>query len=936
MVLSCNKDGMLALKRGDRKEAFEQLKYAEAVLIANQQEGAHTSLLAVTCNNLGCYYKKVGKFHGALSYLRRALRLEVELNTPPVTVAGTHLNVCAILSKLEKHDKAVQHALSALELIEHRLSRSEWEDISQDDYALLAVAYHNVGLERDYLHQYEKAASAFQLGHQVAARCLGDNHPLSIALGSNCDAVLHKSKKRIKSVTGADDNRDAMMPGGGGGMGLVLPPINGKMQAGNIAISMPMVDNVDKNEQVWAEKEEQAWYAFADAITKDPDPEANLVVPDNALSRQSSKVSADPERQLIFSDSEDESRQRLPPHLKAALQKTRLESLVLPSFEESTHYRGGVPSDMTPSPFEKRERHKTPLMQAMEAHPDALIDIIDAEQTAGASRTALSDFRPNRVIKGSTRTSRVVRRTAMFNCTTHRDLVMTSKYGRKSENLKEKNAQNAAATKIQLMWRAWYAYCQEHSQFMTAQWICATMIQCHWRSYHVRRKMLDQIVERIQRRVRGYLVRTTLKKHLAAVNIQRHVVGMLTRQQLRRLNDSALKIQRVTRGGQARKRVQERHFQMTSAAVRIQCAYRRFVAKRILKAKRLAHKKELQRIQAAIDIQRVVRGNYGRQAAGVRGVQHRQELKECLAATKLQAMVRKKHATKQVEAMRTKELQRMHYASNVLRRMWLGTQTRKKYLQVQEEFKFNEECVVTIQRFARGFLVRLRLWMDAVRYEEQLWAAVSIQRVWRGYRGRVKWEDAYEFVWRRELAAATLQRNMRGWLTRVKVGRRRRKIAKAEFDRARRRYRAAQRIQALVRAVLVRMKFRAGRQRKTAAAVCIQRYARGHLLRVRLWDQVLEMRATMIEASVRGYLVRNRRFHVTAKIIFIQRQVRRWQRRPVEFRARAFEKMRDRKAKAAAIQRQFRKHAEQKGMKEIRQVTFVTQPTSQQISELGA
>merc|ERR1719316_2016201 len=111
LVLSCNKDGMDSLRQGHYKAAFEQLKYAEAILIANQKEGENTSLLAVTCNNLGCYYKKVGKMHAALSYLRRALKIEVALNTDAVTVAGTHLNICAILSKLEKHDKAVQHSL---------------------------------------------------------------------------------------------------------------------------------------------------------------------------------------------------------------------------------------------------------------------------------------------------------------------------------------------------------------------------------------------------------------------------------------------------------------------------------------------------------------------------------------------------------------------------------------------------------------------------------------------------------------------------------------------------------------------------------------------------------------------------------------------------------------------------------------------------------
>ena len=57
------------------REALEQLKYAEAVLARRGEEA--TSLMAVTCNNLGCYYKRVGKLHAALSYLRKALRIEV-------------------------------------------------------------------------------------------------------------------------------------------------------------------------------------------------------------------------------------------------------------------------------------------------------------------------------------------------------------------------------------------------------------------------------------------------------------------------------------------------------------------------------------------------------------------------------------------------------------------------------------------------------------------------------------------------------------------------------------------------------------------------------------------------------------------------------------------------------------------------------------------
>lgn len=259
LVLSCNKDGMDALRKGQHKAAFEQFKYAEAILIANQTEGDNTSLLAVTCNNLGCYYKKAGKLHGALSYLRRALKMEVTLNAHEVTLAGTHLNICAILSKLEKHDKAVQHALSALELINTLVSKTEPEKVSQDDYSVLAIAYHNVAVERESLQQYEKAAAAFQQGYEVAKRCLGEDHPLSLTLGKNCDAVLQKSAKLTKSAVASSGTRPYMReplsnmdsrPG--------LPDLVGRPGGGDTA-PMPAPNAVRGDAREWVEKEEQVW-----------------------------------------------------------------------------------------------------------------------------------------------------------------------------------------------------------------------------------------------------------------------------------------------------------------------------------------------------------------------------------------------------------------------------------------------------------------------------------------------------------------------------------------------------------------------------------------------------------------------------------------------------------------------------------------------------
>lgn len=57
---------------------------------------------AVTFNNMACYYRRVNKYRLALTYLQNALSLEIKLDHP-VSIADTHLNLCAVLSHLGKH-----------------------------------------------------------------------------------------------------------------------------------------------------------------------------------------------------------------------------------------------------------------------------------------------------------------------------------------------------------------------------------------------------------------------------------------------------------------------------------------------------------------------------------------------------------------------------------------------------------------------------------------------------------------------------------------------------------------------------------------------------------------------------------------------------------------------------------------------------------------
>jgi hypothetical protein len=281
---------------------------------------------------------------------------------------------------------------------------------------------------------------------------------------------------------------------------------------------------------------------------------------------------------------------------------------------------------------------------------------------------------------------------------------------------------------------------------------------------------------------------------------------------------------------------------------------RGFIGKRIAAQRKETHQKRKVLLKAVIDMQRFWRGFKGRHRFVARKEDYTRELEMHQAATKLQSLNRRDQATKKVNKIREEKIVAMNKAATFVRKLWLGHITRKRYLDLKKEFSSHIVSIVTMQRYVRGFLVRLRMWREAIRAEEELWAVVEIQRILRGWKGRMRWEAAYEQVWAKEMATHRLQRGVRAWLARIRVNRMKRTIARSEFEGARTRFRSAQKIQALIRGVLVRKVIRAWREKIIAAVVHIQRVARGHALRCKLWTQVLAQRATMIESVARGFL----------------------------------------------------------------------------------
>jgi tetratricopeptide (TPR) repeat protein len=200
IVLSCNKQAMEHLHSEHFEAAHQHLSRAEQLLKRHQHFDNRRRLMAITCNNQGCFFKRVGELELALQYLKEALELEQEGEDEFVNKAGTLLNICAILSQTGKHEEALQNALKALGLLKQR------DDNSTNAVTTLVIAYHNTGVELECLSQHQEATLTFKQGWDLAKDCLGLRHPLACTLKKSymqaTEAVIDRLPRHSSSSRG--------------------------------------------------------------------------------------------------------------------------------------------------------------------------------------------------------------------------------------------------------------------------------------------------------------------------------------------------------------------------------------------------------------------------------------------------------------------------------------------------------------------------------------------------------------------------------------------------------------------------------------------------------------------------------------------------------------------------------------------------------------
>jgi tetratricopeptide (TPR) repeat protein len=188
--------------------ALDLLKKSEE-LCENNELGQ-----AMTYNNMACYYRRIGKMRTALNFLQRALTIESRLQRPEIQ-ADTHLNICAVLSQLNKHELALNHAMSAVILLQEimlakRLDPNAFQedeedsmptDTSKDRTAVLAIAYHNMGVEQEFLRSYPAAILSYKKAVNFAEKHLGPEDGITQNLRNvfeNAKIELDPSSKKTK------------------------------------------------------------------------------------------------------------------------------------------------------------------------------------------------------------------------------------------------------------------------------------------------------------------------------------------------------------------------------------------------------------------------------------------------------------------------------------------------------------------------------------------------------------------------------------------------------------------------------------------------------------------------------------------------------------------------------------------------------------------
>ncbi|RLN86310.1 hypothetical protein BBJ28_00010349 [Nothophytophthora sp. Chile5] len=244
----CNLLAMSFLQQDNYAVTIDLLKKAEVLT-----QRHHPAERATTLNNLACYYRRLGKPHAAMTSLKRALELEKRLENLR-NAADTHLNMCAVLSQLGKHQEALEHAQEALITLQEGFFQGkpasgataatdgDTSSSRLDRLSVLCIAYHNIGVEQEFLKDYAESVASYKKGVGVAEQYLGMDHSITTTIrNSYLAAKRTMATKATAKRTANSAGRDSRSPGKNGVRRLQSP------RSGSLRLPSPLTQEKDRH-----------------------------------------------------------------------------------------------------------------------------------------------------------------------------------------------------------------------------------------------------------------------------------------------------------------------------------------------------------------------------------------------------------------------------------------------------------------------------------------------------------------------------------------------------------------------------------------------------------------------------------------------------------------------------------------------------------------
>ena len=181
-VIRCNQAAMLMLKDDMTDAAFELLRKAEMLSdkngILSYSPAARMRCRAVTLNNFGLFYRNRGQPHAALNYLEQALEIESSTHDDNAeNPSATLLNMCAVLSSMQKYQAALGYAIRALASLNKkgRHAARFGSTVAPSHHTMLAVAHHSAGCQYEGIKMYAKAAEQYSKAVLMARQAGADD-----------------------------------------------------------------------------------------------------------------------------------------------------------------------------------------------------------------------------------------------------------------------------------------------------------------------------------------------------------------------------------------------------------------------------------------------------------------------------------------------------------------------------------------------------------------------------------------------------------------------------------------------------------------------------------------------------------------------------------------------------------------------------------------